>query len=80
MSAISSFIDARVAQCLASMSFRQVVAGFVSRIRPARAPLDVVGMPEGDRRAPRQSDYERIEQRWDGSPYKEIRNQHGAWL
>ncbi len=79
MSAISSFFDAPVAQRPASMSLRQVVAGFVSRIRARKVLPEAAEMPASDRRALRQSDYERIDQRWEGSAYREIRNQIDAF-
>lgn len=77
MSAISSFVDTRADHRPASMSFRQVVAGFVSRFRGAALP-DAADMPRNDRGNMRQSDYERCAMQY-GSPWNEIRNQVGAW-
>lgn len=79
MSAISFFFDAHAAQRLASMSFRQVILSVMSRFRVMRALPDVADMHRSDRAAMRPSDYERISQRWDRSPYQEIRNHVGVW-
>ncbi len=78
MSAISSFVDAPAARRPAPMSFRQVVAGFVSHIFAAKALPDVDDMPEGDRRVLSQSDYERCVMQY-GSPWNEIRCRAGVW-
>lgn len=78
MSVLSSFVDAPVVQRPVSISFRQVVVNFVSRFRGEALP-DVADMPESDRRAVRQSDFEQCVMQY-GSPWNEIRNQVGAWM
>lgn len=79
MSVISSVIDAPVVPQAPSMSFRQAVAALMSRFRVRMSTPEGADMPKSDRCAMRQSDYEQVAQRWDGSPYREIRNQIDAF-
>lgn len=86
MYANSSVIDVRVSsravaesQSDGRSSFHRAFAAIGARVRQMIASSEVADMPASDRVGRRQSDYERLAARWDGSPWNEISNRQGVW-